>query len=91
MLFAGERIAAPDLATDAVAFLIDDRPLQPDIGSARAHRSGRRRDRSRLVGAVEREANLFRIGVRRDDEVELELAVVAVVDEIDSAIDVGVA
>ena len=85
-----EHVAAPDLFPDAVDFLVND-------GLALADRAGGRTEDEvplgihlKAVGALDSQDDPVGVPARAHDHVILELAVVAVIDEVDARVKVVV-
>ena len=76
---------------DAADSLVRDGAWLTDVAGGRVHDEGSLAVHLDPLGAVDAEPDPVRIGARRDDEVVLEPAWAAVVDELDAGIDGGVA
>src|SRR5256885_16435778 len=81
-------VAAGDFAPDSVYVLVDDRLVLTYVSSGRVQHELAPRFDLEFVRAPETEHDLFRIRTRCDDEVVFQLALVAVVEEVDTRIDV---
>ncbi len=83
-----EHVATRDVPPDAVDLLIDDGLPLADRCSGRVQHEVTLRIDLQFVGAPKAEQDPLGIGARADDEVVLQLPLVAVVDKVDSGIDV---
>ncbi len=84
-------IAAFDLVPDAVGFLVDHRPVLPHVSGGRMQHELALGIDLEIVRARKAKCDLIWIGARRDDEVVLELPLLAVVNEVDARVDTAVA
>ena len=89
-LGAFEDIAAFDLCPDAVDQLVNDGFVLAYVALCRMQHEVALRVDLEFLRAREAEHDLLRVRSGRDDEVVLELPLVAVIDEIDPAIDLAV-
>src|SRR5438876_4582114 len=87
---ASEAIAAEDGAPFTVHLLVDDRPSQADVATGDVQHQLASGIQPEAVSALKAERNPVQVGSGRDDEVVLETPLIAVVDQIDSGVDLAI-
>ena len=83
-----QHVASGDLAADSIYLLENNRLVLPDLAAGDAQNQISQRIQFNLFGSLETQRDLFGIGTGRDNEIIFELALIPVINQIHTRIDV---